>query len=111
MSIKVSSAPASGNGPKYAEPSLRTWRVLKRRGKSSFVIFNTGYDFPSLSCMLYLGEYFFMRLFSSKNASYSFEVVIYSIEDALEIRSLVFISFSPEKYDESLFLRLLALPT
>lgn len=95
--MNVSSAAASGYGPKYVEPSWRMFRVLKRRGKSSWVILRTGYDFPSFKLMLYFGVYFLMRLFSRRKASYSFAVVMYSMLFALEISSLVLMSFLPEK--------------
>ena len=51
--------------------------------------------------MLYLGEYFFIKVFSKIKASYSLSVVMYSIKKALEIKVLVLISFIPEKYEES----------
>ena len=47
--------------------------------------------------MLYLGEYFFIKVFSKIKASYSLSVVMYSIETALEIKVLVFMSLFPEK--------------
>src|SRR5574344_265211 len=109
--MNVSSAPASGKGPKYFEPSCTRKRVLKIRGNFSFVMRITGYDFPSFKFMLYRGVYFLMRLFSSRNASYSLFVVMYSIERAWLIRRRVLMSLLPLKYEESLFLRLFALPT
>src|SRR5574344_282968 len=109
--MNVSRAPASGYGPKYEEPSCRMRRVLKNLGNSSFVMRSTGYDFPSLRFMLYRGVYFLMRLFSMRNASYSFAVVIYSIDLAWEISRRVLMSLFPEKYEERRFFRFFAFPT
>ena len=61
--------------------------------------------------MLYLGVYFLIKLFSKRNASYSFAVVIYSIDFACETRSLVLMSLFELKYEVSLFLRFFAFPT
>jgi len=77
--MNVSSAVASGKGPKYCEPSCMIVLVLNRRGYFSLVIRRTGYDFPSFRFMLYFGVCFFIRLFSNKKASYSLFVVMYSI--------------------------------
>lgn len=52
-----------------------------------------------------------MRVFSRMRASYSFDVVIYSMENALETRVLVLTSLTPEKYEVRRFLRFFAFPT
>lgn len=47
-------------------------------GYFSLVISMYGYDLLSLSIMLYLGEYFFIRFISNNNDSTSVDVTMYS---------------------------------
>jgi len=111
FSMKVLNALILGKGPKYFEPSWIILRVLNTRGNFSLVIRNAGYDLSSFRLILYRGECCFMRVFSRMRASYSFDVVIYSMENALETRVLVLTSLTPEKYEVRRFLRFFAFPT
>ena len=43
-----------------------------------------GYDLSSLKIILYLGSYFFIKLISKRNASFSDSVTIYSNVDTFE---------------------------
>ena len=54
-------------------------------------------DLSSLKIILYLGSYFFIKLISKRNASFSDSVTIYSNVDIFETSAFVLPVFSPLK--------------
>lgn len=100
-------------GPKYKDPSFCLVLVINTFGYLSFlVILIKGYDFPSISFMLYLGLYFLINFSSRRNDSISEETPITFILLIWDTRILVFSPKSfEEKYEATLFFKFSAFPT
>src|SRR5659263_717018 len=86
-------------------------RVRNTRGKCSFLMHIHGYVLSSFRRILYLGWCFFIRLFSSSRASDSLSTTTCLRSEARESITWVLPDWFLLKYDDTLFLRLRALPT
>lgn len=84
---------------------------MNTRGKCSFLMHIHGYVLSSFRRILYLGWCFFIRLFSSSRASDSLSTTTCLRSEARESITWVLPDWFLLKYDDTLFLRLRALPT